>query len=239
MIKPGFNYLHYNDDGSLDEERTSEAFLDYMEALSEEGSSPVTLGDNEKASVYVVLTTPSSSHWYEKTIAGVQGSNYSHTGITFDSKMSTLYHVRSKGLIVTKRREFTKEKIGIDLYEYEVTLKEKRKMQNLVRHMINIKTKYDFLMIGKLLGKIIFRKKDKEGDKKVTPDEIVEKQKYICSGWVAGILAAAVPKFRNYLWKTKKKWHSFMPEDFVRVKCLVFKKRIIFPENKVFVNFDK
>jgi hypothetical protein len=239
MIGVGFNYLYYNDDGSLDEERTAEAFLNYMETVSEEDSNPLRLGDNEKTHIYIVLTTPSSAHWYEKPIAGFQGSDYSHTGLTFDNRMSTLYHVRSKGLMVTKRKEFEKEKIGIDLYEYEVTSKEKRKMQNLVRHMINIETKYDFIMIGKLLGKIILRKEDKEGDKNVSSKEIIEKQKYICSGWVAGILAATVSKFRNYLWKSRKKWPSFMPEDFVRVSGLTFKKRIIFPENKVFINFNE
>jgi hypothetical protein len=238
MIYDGFNYLFYNDDGSLNEEKTSESLLEYFEALSTEDEKPYQLGDNEKASIYIVLTTPSSKNWYEKPIAGAQGSHYSHTGLTFDNKMTTLYHVRSKGLIYTKRKEFEQEQIGIDLYEYEITSREKRRMQNLVRRMIQITTKYDFMMIGKLLGKIVFRKKEKEADKTVTEEQVINKQKYICSGWVAGVLAATVSRFRRYLIQSKLKWTSFMPEDFVKVKGLKFKKRIVFPENKVLVKFD-
>jgi hypothetical protein len=238
VIEGGLNYSHYEEDGTIDVEKTCESYLDYMASLSFEDNNGIRLGDNEIGHVYVALTTPSSSHWYEKPIAGFQGSHYSHTGLTFDNKMTSLYHVRSKGLMVTKRKEFEKEKIGIDLYEYEVSLKEKRRMQNLVRHMINVKTKYDFLMIGKLLGKIIFKRKDKEGDKKVSAEEIIEKKKYICSGWVAGVIAATVPKFRRYLFINKKKWVSFMPEDFVKVKDLELKKRLVFPENKVYAKFD-
>jgi hypothetical protein len=238
MITDGFNFLYYNNDGSLDEERSSEALLEYMEMLSREDDSQIRLGDNEKAFVYIALTTPSSEHWYEKPIAEVQGSKYSHAGLTFDSRMSTLYHVRSNGLMVTKRKEFEQETVGIDLYKYEVTAKEKRKMQNLVRNMIKIKTQYDFLMIGKLLGKIVLKLKDKEGDKDVTPEQVIEKQKYICSGWVAGVIAATVQKFRNFLIKTRKKWPSFMPKEFMNVKGLMFCKRIIFPENKTLSKFD-
>jgi hypothetical protein len=104
--------------------------------------------------------------------------------------------------------------------------------------MIKIETKYDFLMIGKLLGKIILKLKDKEGDKNVTPEQVMEKKKYICSGWVAGVIAATVFRFRNFLIKTKKKWPSFMPQEFMNVRDLVFCKRIIFPENKTLVKFD-
>jgi hypothetical protein len=205
MIENGLNYFNYHSDGSVDEEYTLESILDYMEMVSKENSNQIMLGDNEKSHIYVVLTTPSSAHWYERPIARFQGSHYSHAGLTFDNKMSALYHVRNNGLEVSKRAEFRKQHINIDLYAYEVTLKEKRKMQNLVRHMLNLKTKYDFLMIGKLLGKIIFKIKDKEGDKKVSDTEVIGRQEYICSGWVAGILAATVPKFRYYLFKTKKK----------------------------------
>lgn len=239
MITSGFNYLFYNDDGSLDEDRTSEAILTYLEDLSKSNEDTLaTQDDNEKSCIYVVCTTPSSAHWYEKPIAGFQGSYYSHTGISFDKKMSTLYHVRSKGLIVNKRSDFQKEQIAFDLYEYEVTAKEKNRIRNMILKMKQMETKYDFLMIGKLLGKIIFRKKDKEGDKTVTENEVIDRQKYICSSWVAGVLAATIHRFRMYLFGSKKKWTTFTPQDFVKVKGLHLKKRIIFPENKIMV-FDK
>jgi hypothetical protein len=91
-------------------------------------------------------------------------------------------------------------------------------------------------MIGKLLGKIIFRKKDKKGDKNVSEEEVLNRERYICSGWVAGVLAATVNKFRIYLFRSKKKWTTFTPQDFIHVKGLVLKKRIFFPENKTVVN---
>jgi hypothetical protein len=241
MINSCENYLFYDDeDGDIDAIKTSQALLGYMKELSTEGlNNDIELGNNEKANIYVVLTTPSSAHWYEKPIAGAQGSYYSHAGLTFDSRMSTLYHVRSEGLVVSKRKDFEKEEIGIDLYKYEVSLKEKTRLQNLIRNMIRIDTKYDFMMIGRLLGKIVLRLKDKEGDKDITPEKILEKKKYICSGWVAGVMAATIKGFRNYLIKARKKWPSFMPQDFVSVKSLVFVKRILFPQNKVLVDFNK
>jgi hypothetical protein len=240
MIKSGTNYLYYSDNGDIDPVKTSEALLGYMKELSTEDlNKDIELGSNEKANIYIVLTTPSSAHWYEKPIAGAQGSYYSHTGLTFDSRMSTLYHVRSNGLMVSKRKDFEKEEIAIDLYKYEVSLKEKTRLQNLIRNMIKIETKYDFMMIGKLLGKIVFKLKDKEGDKQVTPEKILETKKYICSGWVAGVMAATVKGFRNYLIKARKKWPSFMPQDFVSVKNLVFEKRILFPQNKVIADFNE
>jgi hypothetical protein len=240
MITSGTNYLYYCDDGDIDAEKTAEAFITYMKEASTEGlEKDIELGSNEKSNIYVVLTTPSSAHWYEKPIAGAQGSYYSHAGLSFDGRMTALYHVRSEGLIVSKRKDFEKEEIAIDLYRYEVTLREKTRLQNLVRKMIKVDTKYDFMMIGQLLGKIIFRMKDKEGDRSVTPEKIIESKKYICSGWVAGVMAATIKSFRSFLVKSRKKWPSFMPQDFVTVKNLVFEKRILFPQNKVLVNFDK
>jgi hypothetical protein len=88
-------------------------------------------------------------------------------------------------------------------------------------------------MIGKLLGKIILRKKNNKGDQKVTEDEVINRQRYICSSWVAGVLAATVHKFRMYLFKAKKKWTTFTPQDFVRIQGLHLRKRIVFPENEV------
>jgi hypothetical protein len=146
--------------------------------------------------------------------------------------------VRSQGLIVTKRKEFEKEEIAFDIYEYRVSLKEKRHLRNLVLKMIQMKTKYDFVMIGKLLGKIIFRKKDKKAEA-MSEDEVIERQKYICSGWVAGILAATVTQFRRYLLQNKMKWSKFMPKDFVRVNGIKLKKRIIFPDNTTLIDFEK
>jgi hypothetical protein len=237
MISNGFNYWHYNEDGSLDEDRTAEAFIDYLEALSEEDSGPLKL-DDEKTHVYIILTTPSSAHWYEKPIAGAQGSYYSHTAFSFDKKMSTLYHVRSQGLLVSKRKEFEKETIAFDIYSYEVTLKEKRRLHMLIDKMRAMETKYDFLMIGKLLGKIILHKEDKEAEK-MTEEAVLEKQKYICSGWVAGILAATVSSFRSFLRTHKKKWTRLMPQDFINVKGMTLKKRIVFPDNKTLIDFEK
>jgi hypothetical protein len=244
MLTVGNNYYKYNDDGSLDAERTCEAYIDYLEELSREDSKPETEVETKEedsgspAKIYVALTTPSSKHWYEKPIAGAQGSFYSHAGLTFDEKMSAMYNIRSKGLIVTKRKEFEKEKINIDIYEYQITLKQKRKIQKIVKAFVKtVSTAYDFLMIGKLLGKIIFKKRDKEVKKEVTVEEVVDKKKYICSGWVAGIFAAAIPKFRMYLYKNHVKWPSFMPEDFVRVPNMKLIKRLVFPQNKTIITF--
>jgi hypothetical protein len=240
MIESGFNYLYYNDDGSLDNERTAEAFLEYMEELSREDIPPNPMpNDSEITHIYVVMTTPSSAHWYEKTIADLQGSHYSHVGITFDKKMSTLYHVRGNGLMVSKRDEYKKEKIAMDLYRYPVKANEKDKLKNLIQRMLTIETKYDFLMIGKLLGKIIFRKEDKKSDANVTPEQIVSREKYICSGWVAGVMAATIKSFRNYLIKKRKKWTTFMPVDFMNIQDLVLDRRILFPDNKVLMEFKE
>jgi hypothetical protein len=241
MITSGINYLFYNDDSSLNDEKTEEALLSLFEELSKEDAHTniFTHSNEEKAHIYVVCTTPSSAHWYEKPIAGAQGSYYSHTGISFDKKMSALYHVRNKGLIVSKRNEFKREKIAFDIFEYEVKAAEKQRAQHLVSRMKMMETKYDYLMIGKLLGKIILRRKDKVGDKNVTEEEVLNRQRYICSGFVAGVLAATVSRFRRYLFHAKKRWTTFTPQDFVNVDGLVLKRRIIFPENKVLLEFDK
>jgi hypothetical protein len=237
MICRGINFFEYDAYGNLDIDRTAESYIDYLKIISNEGVQPTDI-DDKTSSVFVVLSTPSSAHWYEKPIAGAQGSRYSHTGISFDKRMTTLYHVRSSGLIVTKRKEFEKENIAFDLYEYPVTQKQKYRMKNLVSKMIKMETKYDFLMIGKLLGKIILRKADNSSEK-MSEKDVIEKQKYICSGWVAGILAATVQNFRNYLLKNKKKWTAFMPQDFVNVNGLALKRRIVFPDNSVLIDFDK
>jgi hypothetical protein len=237
MIENGINFWEYNRDGSLDYERTQESFIGYLEVLSKEDLAPA-YNDDEMLPVYVVLTTPSSKHWYEKPIAAAQGSQYSHTGITFDKRMSTLYHVRSSGLIVSRRKDFERERLAFDLYEYNIPSESKRRLKNLITKMTRMETKYDFLMVGRLLGKIIFRLKDNEAEK-MNEKEVIEKQKYICSGWVAGILAATVSKFRKYLFRAKKKWSGFMPQDFVKVDGLVMKRRIVFPENRIAFDSDK
>jgi hypothetical protein len=147
--------------------------------------------------------------------------------------MTTLYHVRSKGLMVNKRSDFIKEKISFDLYEYEVTLKDKNRIKRMILKMKQMETKYDFLMIGKLLGKIILRKEDNARDKNVSEQEVINRQRYICSSWVAGVLAATINKFRMYIFKSKKNWVTFTPQDFVKVQGLRLIKRIVFPENQV------
>jgi hypothetical protein len=240
MLAVENNYYKYNEDGTLDAERTCEAYIDYLGDLSREDVAPnqEEIDTSSPAKIYIALTTPSSKHWYEKPIAGAQGSFYSHAGLTFDEKMSVMYNIRSKGLIATKRKEFEKEKINIDIYEYQITEKQKRKIQKVVNVFLKtVSTAYDFLMIGKLLGKLIFKTRDKEVKKDVTIEEVVDRKKYICSGWVAGILAATVQKFRMYLYKSHIKWPSLMPKDFVRIPGMVLIKRIVFPANKTIIKF--
>jgi hypothetical protein len=241
MITYEESYYKYNEDGSIDVERTCESYIDYLSNISQESTSSISEDEdnsNKKAYIYVALTTPSNKHWYELPIAKAQGGFYSHAGLTFDEKMGTLYNVRAKGLIITRRNEFIKEKISIDIYEYEISERQKRRIRNIVNKFVtSASTAYDFLMIGKLLIKIIFKIETKEGQKNIKENDIIERGRYICSGWVAGILAATVKKFRMYLIQNHIKWTSFMPEDFIKIPGMQLIKRIVFPDNKTIIKF--
>jgi hypothetical protein len=155
---------------------------------------------------------------YSKSIALVTKSIYTHTALTFRDDMHFYYEmIVKKGLLESSVRNFHQDRI-IDVMTYPVNIEEKKRLFKLVKFFLNNKKiNYDNKTVLKILFKIL-----KYKENPISTLSVTDKDQFICSAFVANLLAVVDPDLRKYVNKNKINIDAITPKEIVTLPKLKY-----------------
>jgi hypothetical protein len=147
-------------------------------------------------------------------------SIYSHAGISDNVKFEPFYDMISYFRIGNDRREFlgttTRQADAMDIYSFPVTKNQIDRFHNIMEFYTKKssagKMSYDFLALVAALFKSDKARKDLDEHKEImSADSIRERNKFICSAFVASVLSMVSPKVKWFIMKNDFRINTFNP----------------------------
>lgn len=169
---------------------------------------------NEKNDKIFIILFKKIKHNIINTMINIRtGFDYTHTGISLTENLSQYYDMMPDGIRNINGKKINEDR-ECDVYSIDITTNQKNTISSLLKEFQqrnnNGSLKYDF----KSLFSVLFGFTHKNYDSiKLTKDEIINKSSYICSAFVAGIVAAVSPSIKNYIMSKKLNISTINPGD--------------------------
>jgi len=174
------------------DEKSSDKILMSIESLCNSISSESAQDKTEN--IYIVFFETMGKIKHE-LIKFFTKSNYTHVGLSTDEKLTDFYDVVSEGLRNFNVNKMLKEDRVLRVFSFPISKFQKTQLKKVLKIFQTNNIKYD----SKIFLRLALPIRIKPHPDKFKNEEIKNSNRFICSAFVASVLALISPKVKNYL----------------------------------------